>query len=292
MPINHLETAIANLDAISDNNNILRLCCYLQVFDLSILHKVAFLRTLWKKKPLDGILYLIYDMADMDRDAKENRSVVTNDEINENVKGLLNKFTQAPAGSNNTDDPQAYNHSTLAKNGWCGEILHASKRQQNIYFDIVLGLLQQIKNTIQLYNKDKISNNKIISLTTTISSGDSSNNDTGCDNYLNMCVFQSTVVNTLLSKYDNKDINGSLLDNFIIMIRILAINMNCNLWNIDVEKLYPDNMSNSLTDSYFHPSNHGGFLIPTQENQRAENEDKKSKANSLDAFVSQNASRG
>ena len=97
VPINHLETAIANLDAISDNNNILRLCCYLQVFDLSILHKVAFLRTLWKKKPLDGILYLIYDMADMDRDAKENRSVVTNDEINENVKGLLNKFTQAPA---------------------------------------------------------------------------------------------------------------------------------------------------------------------------------------------------
>ena len=276
VPINHLETAIANLDAISDNNNILRLCCYLQVFDLSILHKVAFLHTLWKKKPLDGILYLIYDMADMDRDAKENRSVVTNDEINENVKGLLNKFTQAPAGSNNTDDPQA--HSTLAKNGWCGEILHASKRQQNIYFDIVLGLLQQIKNTIQLYNKDKISNNKIISLTTTISSGDSSNNDTGCDNYLNMCVFQSTVVNTLLSKYENKDINGSLLDNFIIMIRILAINMNCNLWNIDVEKLYPDNMSNSLTDSYFHPSNHGGFLIPTQENQRDENEDKKSKA--------------
>ena len=49
---------------------------------------------------------------------KSNRSVVTNDEINENVKGLLNKFTQVLLVAI-TDDPQAYNHSTLAKT--CGK---------------------------------------------------------------------------------------------------------------------------------------------------------------------------
>ena len=144
VPIKKLQEAIADVSTIKQERHTCRLICYLTILDRCVLQKISFLKNLWEKSPLDGVQNLIRDMIHSRRDGKTDRSVVTNNEITKNISTLLDRFTES-FDKTDTSDNNASKHSTLAKNGWCDEILRASKRQQGAYISLVLNLLQLIR---------------------------------------------------------------------------------------------------------------------------------------------------
>ena len=184
------------------------------------------------------------------RDGKTDRSVATNNEITKNISTLLDRFTES-FDKSGTSDNNASKHSTLAKNGWCDEILRASKRQQGAYISLVLNLLQLIRSEICV---DEKVGEFLVDTGNPICSVDLDRRR----NNINMHILQCTGVDNIRSRYRDKVIKMQDFEKFVMMIRVLQIiDCCCGRWMLRncMHLILQNYLQNHIS-----PSNHGKFL--------------------------------